>query len=350
MSDFNAAVEVVDLRKTYKVKAAEISALEGISFSVAEGEIFGLIGPNGAGKTTLIGCLLALLQPDSGSVKIFGKPADFISVRKVTGYVPERADFEHWMTGRQFLEYHHGLAGRDKGSRRHEVDEALEKVELAKACWDRRLKTYSRGMLQRLNLAQLIIGKPKLALLDEPTLGLDPTGVTVVRNLVADMRRNGTTAIINSHQLDEVERLCDRVAFIRQGKIASMETLKGGLITNYTLIVRWGYSTLNGTLNSEVSTAALNCDSEVKECHREWASFRVKDNRAAGILIKELIARGLPVEEAVPERLRLEQLFMDGTGSGDCGTGGFGTGATGHGSVETYGTGTGGIESWRQWR
>jgi ABC-2 type transport system ATP-binding protein len=219
------AVEVVNLRKTYK--GANVCALDDVSFSLRSGEIFGLIGPNGAGKTTLIGCLLALLRADSGSISIFGKPPDFISVRRMTGYVPERAEFEHWMTGRQFLKYHHGLAQRDPSSARQEIDEALELVELSKSAWNRRLVTYSRGMLQRLNLAQMVIGKPKVALLDEPTLGLDPTGVAVVRSIIENMRANGVTAIINSHHLDEIERLCDRVAFIKDGRLASIEDLRG---------------------------------------------------------------------------------------------------------------------------
>jgi len=312
MNDNETAIEVVDLRKTYKGGAT--CALDGISFSVAKGEIFGLIGPNGAGKTTLIGCLLALLQPDSGTVKILGRPADYLSVRKETGYVPERSDFEHWMSGRQFLQYHHGLAGRDRKTQEKDIDEALEMVELAKSAWNRRLRTYSRGMLQRLNLAQLLIGKPKIAFLDEPTLGLDPTGVTVVRNIIKNMRDNGVTAIINSHQLDEVERLCDRVAFIRQGKIASIETIKGGTITDYMMFVRWSENSLNGTLQSVVQEAAQLSETELTECTHDFGRFRVRDHHAATGLIKELVSRGIPVEEAVPERMRLEQLFAGETG------------------------------------
>jgi ABC-2 type transport system ATP-binding protein len=228
MNGHQPAVEVIDLRKTYK--GGNVCALDGVSFSLAPGEIFGLIGPNGAGKTTLIGCLLALLRADSGTIRILGKPPDFISIRKVTGYVPERAEFEYWMTGRQFLHFHHGLAQRDPRTAQKEIDEALELVELAKGAWNRRLVTYSRGMLQRLNLAQMMIGKPQVALLDEPTLGLDPTGVAVVRGIIENMRAQGVTTIINSHHLDEIERLCDRVAFIKDGRLASIEDLKNGSV------------------------------------------------------------------------------------------------------------------------
>ena len=301
-----AFVEVNDVTKTYK---GGTKALNGISLTVQEGEIFGLIGPNGAGKTTLIGCILGLLRPDAGSVKICGKPADFISVRKMTGYVPERPDFEYWMTARQFLLYHHGLAGLDERNAQRDVDEALELVELQQSAWNRRLKTYSRGMLQRLNLAQLVIGKPKLMLLDEPTLGLDPTGVTVVRNIVNSMRESGATAIINSHQLDEVERLCDRVAFIRRGKIGCIESLRAGEICDYVLFVKWGECTLNGNLMQAINGACEAADARLLEENEQFARFTVKDGRAAASLIRELIQRGLAVEEAVPERMRLEHLF-----------------------------------------
>lgn len=316
-TDRETVVEVSELRKTYK--GGNVLALNGISFMVRKGEIFGLIGPNGAGKTTLIGCLLGLLQPDSGSVKIMGKPADCLAVRQLTGYVPERSDFEYWMTARQFLKYHHGLARRNPKDAEREISEALQTVELAESVWTRRLSTYSRGMLQRLNLAQLIIGKPQLMLLDEPTLGLDPTGVSVVRKIINNMRETGVTAIINSHQLDEIERLCDRVAFIRQGAIASIENIKGGSITDYTLFVRWTENRLNGTLASVVLQAATSCSAVVDDCQHEWGRFIVKDAGNAASLIRELISSGVPVEEAVPERMRLEQLFMQDGSSADKG-------------------------------
>lgn len=310
-SSAQLAVEATDLVKTYP--GSDVAALSGISLSVEQGEIFGLIGPNGAGKTTLIGCLLGLLRPDSGAVKIFGKPADCLAVRHITGYVPERSDFEYWMTARQFLKYHHGLAKRDSKDREREVTEALEAVELAKSVWNRRLKTYSRGMLQRLNIAQMLIGKPRLALLDEPTLGLDPTGVTLVRNLVKKMQEEGMTAIVNSHQLDEVERVCDRVAFIKQGKIASVENLHSGAVSDYFLLIRWPDCQLNGSLNSVVAQAAKDVSAAVDECHHEWGRFAVKDNKMATQLIRSLVRKGLPIEEAVPERAKLEELF---SGSG----------------------------------
>lgn len=309
-------VEIKDLSKSYK---GGVKALDRINLEVVEGEIFGLIGPNGAGKTTLIGCILGLLRPDSGSVTISGTTPDYLSIRSITGYVPERPEFEYWMTARQFLLYHHGLSNGNPGEANGDVDAALELVELQKSAWNRRLKTYSRGMLQRLNLAQLVIGKPKLLLLDEPTLGLDPTGVTVVRNIVNNMRANGATAIINSHQLDEVERLCDRVAFLRKGKIHTIESMRGGELCDYMLFVKWTKHAVTTYDTVAIEAACAVTGARLAGIDERAARFTVHDNRSAAHLLKELIARGLPVEEAVPERMRLEQLFASSE-SADAGT------------------------------
>lgn len=306
-------VEVRDVSKTYK---GNVKALDGISLTINSGEIFGLIGPNGAGKTTLIGCMLGLLHPDAGTVTIGGKPPHYLSVLQSIGYMPERPDFEYWMTARQFLEYHHGLAKLNPATIKQDVEAALDLVELATAARARRLKTYSRGMLQRLNLAQLVIGKPQMMLLDEPTLGLDPTGVAVVRKIVNNMRESGVTAIINSHQLDEIERLCDRVAFIRHGKIAAIENLKGGELCDYVLFVKWASNSYNGTLESILQGAASAVGAKLTQSHEKWARFTVRDSHAAASLIKQLITEGVAVDEAVPERMRLEQLFASEDGDG----------------------------------
>jgi ABC-2 type transport system ATP-binding protein len=217
---FGPFLQAANLTKSYK---GGIKALDDVTLEINKGEIIGLIGPNGAGKTTLIGCLLGLLRPDSGTVVIDGKSPDMLSVRGITGYVPERPEFEYWMSARQFLLYHHGLSQLEPRNAKKDVEAALALVELQESSWNRRLKTYSRGMLQRLNLAQLLIGKPQLMLMDEPTLGLDPTGLVVVRRIVESARAQGATAIINSHQLDEVERLCDRVVFMNKGRIETAE-------------------------------------------------------------------------------------------------------------------------------
>ncbi len=307
MEESQTCVEVKDLVKTYQ--RGQVRALDGVNLSVLAGEVFGLIGPNGAGKSTLIGCLLGLLRPESGSIRILDKPADYLSIRRITGYVPERPDFEGWMTGRLFLKYHHMLSKCTATTRSSDIEESLREVELDPSAWDRKLGTYSRGMLQRLSLAQCLIGSPKLLLLDEPTLGLDPTGVAVVRRLASSFRSKGVTAIINSHQLDEVERECDRVAFMRQGRIEQVENLRNSPVGSFPLFVRWtdGETISNNTAN--LAALAQSLGISIKEANRCWARFVVSSGAQAAQLIALLIASGYPVEEAVSERARLERLF-----------------------------------------
>ena len=300
-------VQVRDLKKTYK---GNVVALEGASIEIMPGEVVGLIGPNGAGKTTMIGCLLGLLQPDSGMVLIDGKSPDSLAIRAVTGYVPERPEFEYWMNARQFLLYHHGLANLNPRTAQRDVDAALDLVELAPSSRNRRLKTYSRGMLQRLNLAQLVLIKPRLMLLDEPTLGLDPTGLHVVRNIVEGARRSGATVIINSHQLDEVERMCDRVAFMKKGRIGALEKISASNLSEYKLNITWS---LEGTSAADpvaaIKRACEGTGCALQTVQDNCAGVLVKDNVAAAALLKELILNGVAVLQAVPEGTRLEQLF-----------------------------------------
>lgn len=312
LTDANICAELSKLSKSYG--KSKVKALDGIDLTIETGEILGLIGPNGSGKTTLVGCLLGLLRPDSGEVKIFGKSPDYFSVHKLIGYTPERPDFEHWMTGLQFLEYHYGLARLSPQSCKQKVEETLEFVELPKDAWNRKLKTYSRGMLQRLNLAQGLLTEPKFLLLDEPTLGLDPAGVSVVRKIVERLRAQGSTAVINSHQLDEIERLCDRVAFIKHGKIRVIENIRNQNTNDYVIAIQWSRNGLVGELPSLASLAAA-VDCTLKDEKEQSARFIVKDKQSAGNLIKQFVNAGLSVEEAVPERARLEQLFLEHGGS-----------------------------------
>ncbi len=313
MQQPGVCIEVRDLSKSYK--NGRVQALDSVNLAVYAGEVLGLIGPNGAGKSTLFGCLLGLLRPDAGSVHFDGKPVDYLSVRRITGYVPERPDFEQWMTGRLFLEYHHMLSRCDPSTMAATVEECLTTVELDPAVWGRRLGTYSRGMLQRLNLAQLLVGKPRILLLDEPTLGLDPVGVKIVRKVIRSFRQSGVTAIINSHQLDEIERECDRVAFLRQGKVEKIENLKGSVSGPHVLFLRWTETGSEGQHSSLVRSLAQSMGVTVQEANRSWARVGVAGGEQAARLIREVVAAGVPVEEAVAERARLEKLFESEPGS-----------------------------------
>ncbi len=197
-------------------------ALRDVSFEVEPGIVLGLVGPNGAGKTTLLGCLIGLLFPDAGQIRILGGEPRTLEMKRLVGYVPERLAFDRWMSGEAFVTFHHSLSGRPRETRRTDVAEAFEHVELEPSARPRRIATYSRGMLQRLALAQALIGRPRVLFLDEPTSGVDPTGVLLVRRLLSGLKGQGVTILFNSHQLDQVERVSDRVLFLRDGRIADV--------------------------------------------------------------------------------------------------------------------------------
>src|SRR5262249_46528386 len=175
---FLSGIEIQGLTKTYR--GGMVRALDDVSLSVRPGEAFGIIGPNGAGKTTLLGCLLGLLRPDTGRISVDGRPADDLAVRCLTGYLPERLVLDRWMAGIDFLAYHHALAGLDPARRRDEAAAALERVGLTPEDGRQAIRRYSRGMLQRLGLAQALLGAPRYLFLDEPISGVGPAGLMLV--------------------------------------------------------------------------------------------------------------------------------------------------------------------------
>lgn len=301
-------IQVEGLHKRYGLLKS-VPALNGIDLEIRRGEIFGLIGPNGSGKTTLMGCLLALLRPTEGRVRVNGLPPDDRGVRSHTGFLPERPNFDAWMTPVQFVSYHHELARRPRATRKQDVEKALTEVELETDAWNRRIKKFSRGMLQRLGLAQMLVGSPTLCLLDEPASGMDPLGVTLVRRLLLKWKEEGVTVIVNSHHLAEVERVCDRVAFIRNGKIERITELGAG--STHVLIVRWQNSLDMEPILQEI---AQRLHGGVSDISHEGARFTLPDRSVAPELIKALIEAGIPVEEVTNERANLEGLFLEGAG------------------------------------
>lgn len=204
-------------------------ALRGVTLTVAPGEAVGLLGPNGAGKTTTVKILTGLVRPSSGTARLFGRPAGDPRARQRLGYLPELFRFPDWMTGEQVVEFHADLAGVSRADRPARVAEVLEKVGLGARGRDR-VGAYSKGMSQRLGLAQAIVGRPELLLLDEPTSALDPVGRRDVRELVSELKAEGVAVVLNSHLLTEVERVCDRVIVIDKGHVkfsGSLDQLTG---------------------------------------------------------------------------------------------------------------------------
>jgi ABC-2 type transport system ATP-binding protein len=220
-------IVVQNVSKRYGRSGRAAPALSEVSIEVGRGETLGLIGPNGAGKTTLLSCLLGLLRPDRGTIAIDGRPPDDLSIRARTGYMPERLGFDRDLSGRKFLAHHWRLSGGDPKRTSHEVAAAADRVGLDPLSLSRKLRTYSRGMLQRIGVAQATFGNPSFLFLDEPASGTDPLGVAIVRDQILAAKSRGATIVLNSHQLPEVERVCDRIAFLEKGRLARAESLRG---------------------------------------------------------------------------------------------------------------------------
>jgi ABC-2 type transport system ATP-binding protein len=216
------AIEVENLQKTYRdgvIVRRSFEALRGITFDVGEKEIFGLLGPNGAGKTTFIKILLGIVRKSGGNAKMFGHPAGSKAGRKLVGYLPENLRMPRHLTGYTALDYYGALSNLTLRQIRERRDELLELVGLTDRAKDG-VKTYSKGMLQRLGLAQALLHEPKLLVLDEPTDGLDPLARAQVRAMLTRLKNErGTTIFLNSHILQEVELVCDRVAILDKGQL-----------------------------------------------------------------------------------------------------------------------------------
>ncbi len=306
------AIVVENLVKTFR--AGTVRALDGVSVALEPGEAVGIIGPNGAGKTTLLGCLLGFLRPDSGRVAIEGREPDDLANRAVTGYLPERLVLDRWMNGLDFLAYHHALARLPQASRRADCEAALAQVGLEPVAGRQPIRGYSRGMLQRLGLAQALLGEPRFLFLDEPISGVDPAGILLFRRLLAEQRARGATLLVNSHQLDEVERLCDRVVFVSKGRVESMTTQAAGATAARALRVRFagGVAPERATLED----AARAAGAELLDAVAAGTRFRVADDAGATRLLAALLAAHVPVVEAAAEEGRLERLFVEPAAGG----------------------------------
>jgi ABC-2 type transport system ATP-binding protein len=214
-------VEIEKLTKDYMVgfwRPRPKRALDGLSIEVNEGEVFGFLGGNGAGKTTTIKLLMSLMYPTSGSATILGRPITNIDMHQEIGYLPEAPYFYDYLTSREFLEYCGKIFGINKVERNKRISELLKLVDLEQAA-DIQLRKYSKGMLQRLGIAQSLINDPKVVFMDEPMSGLDPIGRREVRDIMASLRDKGKTVFFSTHILSDVEVLCDRVAILRKGKL-----------------------------------------------------------------------------------------------------------------------------------
>ncbi len=223
------AVQTQALSKTYRTGFwlnQRVTSLRDCSLTVYPGETFGLLGPNGAGKTTLLKILLGIIRPTSGTATVMGHPVGDRAVKHRLGYLPENAYFYDYLTGTELLEYTAGLFGLSRSEQRRRIAHLLEMVGLeAKIAQKRPLKKYSKGMMQRIGLAQSLINDPEVVFLDEPMSGLDPTGRFRVREVILSLKEQGKTIFFNSHILSDVETICDRVAILDRGDLLCVGTL-----------------------------------------------------------------------------------------------------------------------------
>ena len=216
----DAAVEIRNLRVAFRTRASTVVALDDLTLSVESGHVVGFLGPNGAGKTTAMHVLLGFVEPTSGEARLFGRDVRESIARERIGYLPENPDTYRFLTARELLTFSGQLFRMSGRTLRDRVQQLLDEMDLAAAA-DRKLATYSRGMLQRVGLAQSLVHNPDLLILDEPTSGLDPIARVAVRQVIARLRAAGKTVFFSSHELSEVELVCDSLAIVSRGRLVA---------------------------------------------------------------------------------------------------------------------------------
>jgi ABC-2 type transport system ATP-binding protein len=292
------AVRTDALTKHY----GSVVALAGLSMSVRRGEIFGFLGPNGAGKTTAVKLLLGLARATSGEARILGETPDDLDMRRRIGYLPELFRYQDWLTAREVLQLHCGLAGVARGRRRGAIAESLEVVGLT-ARADTRVGSYSKGMQQRLGLAVALVADPDVVFLDEPTSALDPVGRRDVREVLRSLQARGATVFLNSHMLSEVEQVCDRVAVVDRGRVVALGTLAD---------LVGGPKRVRIALDAE-SAAIIEAAEKFGDVERGADGAIVIGGLASGRVpdvVAALVTAGARIRSVAPESQTLEDRFL----------------------------------------
>ena len=214
------AIRIRNLTKDFSVgiRGVKLRAVDDLCLDISKNEIFGLLGPNGSGKSTTIKIILGLLKASSGNCEIFGQPSMEVAARKSVGFLPEAPYFYRYLTGRELVHYYARICMMQRSKIADSVDSVIELVGMTEAA-NRRVSTYSKGMLQRIGLAQSLVHDPDLVILDEPTAGVDPLGSAAIAKIVRELKHRGKTILLSSHLLAQIEGLCDRVAILHRGKL-----------------------------------------------------------------------------------------------------------------------------------
>lgn len=294
-----AAIETTGLRRQFGDKVA----VEDLSLRVPRGEVFGFLGPNGAGKTTSLKMLLGLVEPSAGGGTVLGAPIGDRVARARMGFLPEHFRFQEWLTGRELLHFHGRLVGLRGAALESRADELLTRVDLLDAA-HRAVRTYSKGMMQRIGLAQALLARPELVFLDEPTSGLDPLGRLLVRDIIHELKAGGTTVFLNSHLLGEVEATCDRVVFVKAGRTVHELLLAGEADAGLDVELR------TGALNGEAS-AALTALGAGPPTADGRIRLRVANDEALPEIARALVRHGVALYEMKAARKSLEAWFLE---------------------------------------
>jgi len=292
------AIQTKDLAKSFGAK----TAVRGLSLEVPRGTIFGFLGPNGAGKSTSIKMLLGLVKPSGGRAHVLGAPVGDVEVRRRIGFLPEDFRFYDWLTATELLQLHGRLCGMTDAKLRARVPEVIALVGLEPHA-HRRLRGFSKGMLQRIGLAQALVHEPDLVFLDEPTSGLDPMGRRMVRDILRAERERGATVFLNSHLLSEIEVTCDQVVFIKEGEVVASQDLRARAEDDLAVIAHARHV-------SEETRAGLAQWVTDARYDDERLSFTVSSRSVLPSVLRHLVGSGADVFDFTAERVPLEEMFV----------------------------------------
>jgi ABC-2 type transport system ATP-binding protein len=292
------AISTQNLRKQYGKKVA----VAGLSLTVERGEVFGFLGPNGAGKTTAVKMVLGLVRPTSGEARLLGAAPGDWRARRPVGFLPEDFRFHEWLRADEFLDVHGQLYGMSRADRRARIPELLQLVGLTNDA-RRKLGQFSKGMLQRIGLAQALLNQPDLVFLDEPTSGLDPLGRRLVRDIIRQQRARGVTIFLNSHLLSEVEVTCDRVAFIHHGQVVQVADLRTMVEGDTEVELRVGQVT------PDLLEGLGQFGHDARSDGNKVTLFVLGEEQLPAIA-EWIVGQGVGLYALTPRRLSLEEMFV----------------------------------------
>lgn len=298
-----AAIEIEGLTKVYGTGEGEVRAVDCLDLTIEQGEVFGFLGPNGAGKTTTVQMLMQVIFPSSGTARMLGKPLGDLQARAQIGYLPETFHYHPFLRADELLDFHARLYGMPASQRKTRIGEVLELVSLEENRRSR-VRTFSQGMLQRIGIAQAVINHPRLLFLDEPTSALDPMGRRDVRDLILELRDQGTTVFLNSHLLSEVEMTCARIGIMNKGKLVQVSDLKSLMKPGHEVEIR-----AEGL--SQETMDRIRAKAKIMEHNDGHLVVSVEREELLSELAHLITASGAILKGFTPRQVPLEEVFME---------------------------------------